>query len=72
MVRQAVANGDAQSLGDITSSLRRSISGKILSTTFNRSGGGYTYGFSVLTDSGRFVDVTVDARTGAILTKRER
>lgn len=72
LVRKAVANGDAQSLGSILPAVHRAAPGKILDVSFDGFGGGYIYKFTVLTDAGRYVDVSVNAKTGTTIAIRGR
>ena len=71
-VRDAVARGEAQSLGDILPALRRAAPGKILNISFGQGGAGYMYTFTVLTDAGRYFDVSIDARSGATVAMKAR
>ena len=71
-IRDAVAHGQAQSLGDIIPVLRRAAPGRILNISFSQGGAGYIYTFTVLTDAGRDIDVSIDARSGATLSMRAR
>lgn len=72
LVRKAVADGEAQSLGQIMPALRRAAPGKILDISFDQRGGGFIYMFTILTDTGRYLDVSIDAKTGAALSIKGR
>ena len=71
-IRDAVAHGEAQSLGDIIPVLRRAAPGRILNISFSQGSAGYMYTFTVLTDAGRFFDVSIDAKSGSTLSIRAR
>lgn len=71
-LRDAVAHGEAQSLGDIIPVLRRAAPGKILNISFSQGSAGYMYTFAVLTDAGRYFDVSIDAKSGSTLSMRAR
>jgi hypothetical protein len=71
-VRQAVASGEAQSLGDIIPALHKAAPGRILNISFRPGSGGYIYVFAVLTNAGRIFDVSVDAKTGMPISIKGR
>jgi uncharacterized membrane protein YkoI len=72
LARQAHAQGRAKSLAQILPSLSRIAPGRVLSVAFEQAQDGYVYNFLVLTAQGRFVDVSLDAGSGAALYLRSR
>ena len=72
LVRKAVEDGNARSLGEIMPVLRKTAPGRILNISFGQSDGDYVYVFTVLTSAGRIFDVSVDAKTGAQLSAKGR
>jgi hypothetical protein len=72
LARAAVAEGQALGLAEIMPALRRVASGRVLAVSFGRGNAGFFYTFAVLTDSGRYLDVSIDAKTGALIASRRR
>jgi hypothetical protein len=72
LARAAVADGQALGLAEIMPALRRVASGRVLAVSFGRGNAGYLYTFAVLTDAGRYLDVSIDAKTGALIASRRR
>jgi uncharacterized membrane protein len=72
LARAAVADGQALGLAEIMPALRRVASGRVLAVSFGRGNAGFLYTFAVLTDAGRYLDVSIDAKTGALIASRRR
>ena len=72
LVRLAVANGEALPLSQILRALKRLMPGKVLSVGFARLADGYVYNFALLDDSGRYFDVTMDAKRASLIEVRRR
>ena len=72
LVRLAVANGEALPLSQILRALKRLLPGKVLSVGFARLADGYVYNFALLDDSGRYFDVTMDAKRASLIEVRRR
>ena len=59
--------------GWLLKKLQRAVPGDVVKVHLNkRAPGPWTYDFTVLTESGRYVKVSLNANTGAILSKKLR
>jgi uncharacterized membrane protein YkoI len=65
-------NGQALGLAEIMPALRRVAPGRVLAVSFSRGRTGFLYTFAVLTDAGHYLDVSLDAMTGALIASRRR
>ena len=72
LARKAEADGDARSLGEVIAEVNRIAPGKILAISFTRHRRAYLYAFTVLTDSGNYLDVALDAKSGELVSSRKR
>jgi hypothetical protein len=72
LVRAAEANGQAMPLGKILPALKRAAPGKILNVAFARVETGFRYTFTMLTAAGRYIEVSIDAKTSELLGVRRR
>jgi hypothetical protein len=72
LARAAVADGQALGLAEIMPALHRVASGRVLGVSFGRGSAGFLYTFAVLTEAGRYLDVSIDAKTGALIASRRR
>ena len=70
--REAVRRGDILPLGGIIESVQSHCPGKFLGAKLQRGGDGFSYRVRILRPSGRRVGLTVDAKTGAVVSGRCR
>lgn len=69
LARACVAAGKARPLAEIMSGLRRDYPGRLLDARLReRRGGACTYGLKMLMPDGKVVALTVDARSGRVLS----
>ncbi len=69
---QQVSNGNAASLSSIMAEVRKAVPGKVLKVKLRRRFGTLTYELVVLSATGTYYAVAVNARTRAILSVREK
>jgi uncharacterized membrane protein YkoI len=67
--RQAVESGQARPWSQIRAGLGGAINGNVVDTQLCQSGGGLVYVVSVLSGDGSVHRLTVDARSGALLSQ---
>ena len=72
LARKAEADGDARPLGEVIAEVRRIAPGKILAVSFARHRRAYLYAFTVLTDSGNYLDIALDAKSAELISSRRR
>ncbi len=72
LVRAAEKSGQAMSLGKILPALKRVAPGKVLNVAFSRAETGFRYTFTMLTAAGRYIEVSIDAKTSELLGVRRR
>ena len=68
--RELVARGLIRPLQEILVEVRNKAPGDIVGITLAQRKGHWVYGFKVLTGAGRRLEITVDARTMALLSTR--
>jgi uncharacterized membrane protein YkoI len=68
--RELVARGLIRPLQEILVEVRNEAPGDIVGITLAQRKGHWVYGFKVLTGAGRRLEITVDARTMALLSTR--
>ncbi len=68
--RDAVAAGEIRPLGEVLARVAQSYPGQALDVRLDRSNGTWLYRVKVLGASGDVVAVTVDARSGRIVSAR--
>lgn len=69
---KAVRRGDILPLDGIIRSAQSYCPGKFLGAKLQRGGNGYSYRVRILRPSGRRIGLTVDAKTGAVVSGRCR
>jgi uncharacterized membrane protein YkoI len=65
--RRALKQGEVRPLAEILADVRNSIGGEVIEVELDREDGRYVYELTVVSPSGRLLEVKVDAATGAIL-----
>jgi len=66
--RRAYERGEAQPLSQILKRVQTVVPGEVLEVEMDREDGRLVYEIEVLQRSGRVLEVTVDARSGAVLS----
>ncbi len=69
---QQVSTGNAASLSSIMAEVRKTVPGKVLKVKLRRRFGTLTYELVVLSATGTYYAVAVNAQTRAILSVREK
>ena len=71
--RSAVERGDVRPYGWLLKRIKKAVPGDIVKVRLKRNGqNAWTYDVTVLSESGRFVQVSLNAKTGAILSQKNR
>lgn len=71
--RNAVERGEVRPFGWLLKRLKKAVPGDIVKVRLKRSASGHwTYDVTVLNQSGRYVQVSLNAATGAIISTRYR
>ncbi|HRE43598.1 MAG TPA: PepSY domain-containing protein [Terricaulis sp.] len=65
--REAVRRGDILPLAQVIEAATRRVPGEVIEVELDREDDGWEYEIKVLTPSGRVREITLNARTGAIL-----
>lgn len=66
-LRGAVERGEARPLSELQRGLRAAFPGEIISVSLDEDDGRFVYEFKVLQQSGRVLEVEIDAASGAVL-----
>ena len=69
-VRDAVKSGEARPLAEILPRLRDQFPGQMLDARLDQGGGPTRYVVKILGPSGQVSEITVDAKSGAVLRVR--
>jgi uncharacterized membrane protein YkoI len=67
-IREALQRGEALPLARILAIAQQAVPGDVIAVELERKREVFVYEIKILTDGGRVREVTLDARTGAVLT----
>ena len=66
--RRAVDRGETLPIAELLKRLKTQIPGEVVGIEFEREHGRWMYEFKIIDDSGRLLEVYMDAQTGAVLS----
>lgn len=64
---EAYEHGEIRSLADIMRALHKKVGGQVVDVTLDHTGGQWTYVLTVITDAGKRVQLSVDAKSMEII-----
>jgi uncharacterized membrane protein YkoI len=69
--RRAVERGETLPIAELMERLKTRVPGQVVGVEFEREHGKWIYEFKVIDDTGRLVEVYVDAQSGTVLSMEE-